>query len=298
MASAGAFSLLAPAKINLTLRVTGRRPDGYHELESLIVFAEVGDRLHFAPCDDMTLELRGPFAGALTGPADNLILKAATRLAERSKTSLGAAIVLEKVLPVASGVGGGSADAAAALLGLDRLWRLGSDREELAEIALSLGADVPVCLAGVSAWMTGIGEGIEPLPDLPSMPAVLVNPGRPLSTAAVFNARQGDFSPATQCPTITDRDRLIGWLRNGGNDLEAPARALEPEIGRVLEVLAACPGCRLARMSGSGATCFGLFGAPEEAHTAARVIAGAKPGWWVRAAKLGTPHHAGELGAQ
>lgn len=298
MASAGAFSLLAPAKINLTLRVTGRRPNGYHELESLIVFAEVGDRLHFAPCDDVTLELRGPFANALTDPADNLILRAAARLAERSNASLGAAIVLEKALPVASGIGGGSADAAAALLGLNQLWRSGVDREELAEIALSLGADVPVCLAGTAAWVTGIGEGIEPLPDLPSMPAVLVNPGRPLSTAAVFNARQGPLSPATQCPTVTDRDRLIGWLRNGGNDLEAPARALEPEIGRVLEALAACPGCRLARMSGSGATCFGLFDAPEEAHTAARVIAGAEPGWWVRATTLGTSRHTWGVGAQ
>lgn len=296
MTSAGGFSLLAPAKINLTLRVTGRRPDGYHELESLVVFAEVGDRLHFAPCDDVTLELRGPFAGALSDPADNLILRAAARLAERFNASLGAAIVLEKALPVASGIGGGSADAAAALVGLDQLWRLGIERRELAKIALSLGADVPVCLAGTAAWVTGIGEGIEPLPGLPSLPAVLVNPGRPVSTAAVFAARRGPFSPSTQCPTVTDRDRLVGWLRDGGNDLEAPARALQPEIGRVLEALACCSGCRLVRMSGSGATCFGLFDATEEAHAAAREIAGAEPDWWVRATTLGVSRQARDTG--
>ncbi len=298
MASTSGFSLLAPAKINLTLRVTGRRADGYHELESLVVFAEVGDRLHFAPSDDLTLELSGPFAAALTDPADNLILKAARRLAERSKTSLGAAIVLEKVLPVASGIGGGSADAAATLTGLDRLWRLGSDPGELAAIALTLGADVPVCLTGAPAWMTGIGEGVEPLPDLPSLPAVLVNPGRALSTPAVFAARRGDFSPTSPCPTITDRDRLLDWLRDSANDLEAPARALEPEVDRVLQALTARSGCRLARMSGSGATCFGLFDSVEEAQAGAEMTAAEEPDWWVCATTLGAPRRAREIGAQ
>ena len=285
----GGFSLRAPAKVNLSLRVVGRQADGYHRLESLVAFAELGDVIHFAPAQAITLEVRGPFAGGLTDPDDNLILKAAARLAERAEGPPGASMILDKALPVASGIGGGSADAAAAIVGLCRLWGLDVEARELAGIARALGADVPVCLAGVPAWVTGIGESLEPLPDFPRLPAVLANPGRPLSTAAVFAARHGPFADPMPRPRFTGGAALVDWLARSGNDLEAPARELEPEIGRVLEALAACSGCRLARMSGSGATCFGLFDKPAAARAAARRLAMAEDGWWVRATALGHP---------
>jgi 4-diphosphocytidyl-2-C-methyl-D-erythritol kinase len=292
------FSLRAPAKVNLSLRVVGRQAGGYHRLESLVAFAELGDVIHFAPAQAITLEVRGPFAGELTDPDDNLILKAAARLAERGEGPLGASMILDKALPVASGIGGGSADAAAALVGLCRLWGLDVEVRELAEIARALGADVPMCLAGVPAWVTGIGETLEPVPDFPRLPAVLANPGRPLSTAAVFAARHGPFADPTPPPRFNGGAALVEWLAGSGNDLEAPARELEPEIGRVLEALAACFGCRLARMSGSGATCFGLFETPAAARAAAQRLAVAEGGWWVRATALGHPGDARDATAQ
>jgi 4-diphosphocytidyl-2-C-methyl-D-erythritol kinase len=281
-------SRLAPAKINLTLKVVGRRPDGLHELESLIVFADLGDRLSVAPGPNLSLTVSGPFSGALRSEPNNLVLRAAEALKARYGPQSGARITLEKVLPVASGMGGGSADAASALLALCRHWGLDPDRSELDRLALSIGADVPVCLLGRPAWVRGIGEEISPLRPFPQLDAVLVNPGVAVSTAEVFGALSGPFrSSADHPPAAPNRDGLITWLSARSNDLEAPARSIEPAIGKVLETLGRCEGCGLARMSGSGATCFGLFDDRVSAQEAAIGLRNEQPNWWVRPAVLG-----------
>jgi 4-diphosphocytidyl-2-C-methyl-D-erythritol kinase len=275
------------AKVNLTLHVTGRRADGYHELDSLIVFAGIGDTLEIAADDDLTLTLSGPGAHALEPEADNLVLRAARALSVRFGVQDGAALHLVKRLPIAAGLGGGSADAAAALRGLNAHWNLGASAEVLHEIAAGLGADVPVCLYGKACYVSGIGERIEPAGALPEFGLVLVNPGVPLSTPAVFRARAGAFaSPHRPVGDLRDLDSLVTYLRAGRNDLEPAARRLVPEIDRVLEVLGAVPGCRLARMSGSGATCFGLFGDARDARAAAARISAARTAWWVSAAPI------------
>lgn len=274
----------APAKINLWLHVTGRRPDGYRELDSLVAFADVGDRLSAAPAGDLTLTVSGPFAPALDAGADNLVLRAARTLAAHCGVRANAALHLQKNLPVAAGIGGGSADAAAALRLCARLWRADIGDTAMARLALDLGADVPACLAGKTARMTGIGEKLAPLdPAPPAAPAVLVNPGTAVSTGRVFDALTGSFgSPAE------DRSGdLAGRAAANRNDLEAPAIALAPEIADVLAALRAAPGIRLARMSGSGATCFGLFDGAAAAEAAARGIAAAHPSWWVAACSIG-----------
>ena len=261
----------ARAKVNLFLHLLGRRSDGYHLLDSLAVFPDVGDTLTAELADRTTLEIKGPFAAGLSG--DNLVLRAACAL----RPAGGAALVLEKNLPVASGIGGGSADAAAALRLLDRLWGLDLPQAELAAIALGLGADVPVCLASVPARMGGIGEAIGVAPVLPRCGIVLANPGVPVSTAEVFRRRTAGFSPPAVLPARwADAEALAADLGALSNDLEAPALLLCPPIGAVLDWLRAQPGCRFARMSGSGATCFGLFDTPERAAAVARAPAG----WW------------------
>ena len=269
----------APAKINLSLHIVGKRADGYHLLDSLVVFAGVGDRLSAEPAETLTLRLTGPFASGLDGEQDNLVLRAARALAEAAGTAPRAALLLEKNLPVASGIGGGSADAAAALRVLSRLWGVALSAETMGAIAARLGADVPVCLAGKPARMRGIGEQLDPPPVLPSFGLVLVNPGAAVSTADVFRARRGDFSRAAELPgawaTAADMARDLAALTN---DLQPSAVALCPPVGEVLDALAALPGCLLARMSGSGATCFGLFHSPSEAARAAAAIG--RPGWW------------------
>jgi 4-diphosphocytidyl-2-C-methyl-D-erythritol kinase len=288
---AGELSRLAPAKINLFLHVTGRRADGYHELESLAVFARdaaASDRLSAAPADDLGLTVTGPQAAALrdTGE-DNLVLRAARLLQPMNMAAgnpRGAALVLHKILPVASGIGGGSADAAATLHCLRALWNIGIDDDALAAAALKLGADVPVCLRSHAAMMTGIGDGLAPPPPLPPFWLVLANPGVALATRDVFAALGGRFSP----PQPFERRPgsaadLAILLRARRNDLEAPARFLAPEIDPVLAALAAQGGCLLARLSGSGATCFGLFAGQREAEIAARSLARAYPRWWVAA---------------
>jgi len=274
----------APAKINLWLHVTGRRPDGYRELDSLVAFADVGDRLSAAPAQELTLTVSGPFAAALDAGADNLVLRAARSLAAHCGIPAKAALHLHKNLPVASGIGGGSADAAAALHLCARLWRADIGNAAMARLALDLGADVPACLAGRTARMTGIGEKLAPPdPPPPAAPAVLVNPGIAVSTGQVFEALAGPFgSPAE------DRGGdFAGRAAANRNDLEAPAIALVPEIADVLAALRAPPGLRLARMSGSGATCFGLFDGAAAAEAAARAIAAAHPAWWVAACSIG-----------
>lgn len=275
----------APAKINLDLLVVGRRDDGYHELDSVVVFAEPADSLTFEPASDLSLEIEGPFADALVGEADNLILRAARDLALAAGVVAAAAIRLEKRIPVAAGVGGGSADAAATLRGLVRLWDLALPGDELLEIARRLGADVPVCLIGRPARMRGLGERIEVLEGLPALDLVLVNPRRPVPTGGVFKALAGRFSPVDSRPVTTGD--LAGWLASRTNDLEAPARWIEPAVEDVLGVLRALPGCRLARMSGSGATCFGIFETADAAARGAAHLAVIRPGWWTMASGTG-----------
>jgi 4-diphosphocytidyl-2-C-methyl-D-erythritol kinase len=271
----------APAKVNLDLRVTGRRSDGYHKLDSIVAFAACADRLTFAPDRQLTLELTGPFAAALAGQSDNLVLRAARRLADHAGCPAHVRIALDKRLPVAAGLGGGSADAAATLRGLSRLWQLELSVSDLLPLALELGADVPVCLRSRPARMRGIGERIGPV-ELPALDLVLANPNCAVSTAQVF-AGLGTIAPACapDQPIPTERADLLAWLRARGNDLEAPARRLAPAIGEVIETLGAQPGCRFARMSGSGGTCFGVFDDAPAAARAAHSMRRARPGWWV-----------------
>ncbi len=272
----------APAKVNLYLRVVGRQPDGYHLLDSLAVFAGVADRLMVAPAAELSLTLAGPFGAALAAEPDNLVLRAARALAAQAGIVARGQLALEKYLPVASGIGGGSADAAAAIRLLCRFWKLTPSGADLADIAIRLGADVPVCLGGFPARMGGIGEFLAPAPELPAYGMVLVNPGVALSTQAVFRARAGGFStPAALPQRWRDAAEMAAGLALLGNDLQAPAIALCPEIGGVLAAIAAARGCLLAQMSGSGATCFGLFDDAETAARAATVLA--RPGWWVSA---------------
>jgi 4-diphosphocytidyl-2-C-methyl-D-erythritol kinase len=268
----------APAKINLHLHVVGRRRDGYHLLDSLVVFGGVGDWLSVSPADDLSLRVAGPFAAGLASEADNLVLQAARGLADAAGIRATGALVLEKNLPVASGIGGGSADAAAALRLLCRFWGSAPDLNGLAR---ALGADIPVCLAGRPAVMSGIGELLAPAPPLPGAGLVLVNPGVAVSTPSVFRARAHGFSEPAAFPDDGWRDieGLVDSLSETRNDLEAPARSLAPVIGDALGVLAAVPGCLLARMSGSGATCFGVFASAKAAREAADGIR--RDGWWV-----------------
>jgi 4-diphosphocytidyl-2-C-methyl-D-erythritol kinase len=251
-----------------------------HLLDSLVVFATVGDVVHAAPADDLSLSLTGPFASALAGDADNLVLRAARAHAAEVGLSGQTHLTLDKRLPVASGIGGGSADAAATLRALGELWNRPASPAALARIALALGADVPVCLASRTSRMGSVGERLEPAPALPDCGVVLVNPGVALATASVFRARSGAFSSRVRLPARwDDAAAMAADLRELRNDLEAPARSLCPAIDAVLSALSAQPGCLLARMSGSGATCFGLFATPQiAAETALRLM---RDGWWV-----------------
>lgn len=281
------ISEFAPAKLNLYLHVVGRREDGYHELDSLVVFAGVGDRVTVRENDSLSLSLKGPMAASLKDEPDNLVLKAARLLAQANGVAQGAAIELEKVLPIASGIGGGSADAAATLKALIRLWRLKPDEAALSQLALKLGADVPVCMKGKAVFMQGIGEKLRPAPALPEAWLVLVNPGIPLATPPVFKARSGPFSlPAVFDAAPRDVQDLARLLKERRNDLSDPAISLVAEIAVVKKALEAQPGCLLARMSGSGATCFGLFKREEEARAAARGLSAESQGWWVAPAPL------------
>jgi len=287
----GEIAAFAPAKINLWLHVLGRRPDGYHTLDSLVAFVDIGDTLTAAPADGLSLVLDGPFAASLPAGAENLVLRAASLLAAETGTRAGAQLVLTKRLPVASGIGGGSADAAAALRALARLWRLDLDADALAALALRLGADVPVCLAGHAAFVGGIGEKIEPAPDLPPAPLLLVNPGLGLATADVFRARAqsgagfGETAPRW-ISAPADASALAASLAGSRNDLTDAACRLAPAIRSVLDAIAALPDCLLARMSGSGATCFGLFASRPAAEAGAAALAEARPGWWIAPAAL------------
>lgn len=268
----------APAKVNLFLHVTGRRADGYHLLDSLAVFGPAADRLVAAPAEGLSLTLDGPFGAALQAEPDNLVLRAARALAAAAGVAPRAALTLRKHLPVASGIGGGSADAAAALRLLNRMWGAGLDDAALRALAAPLGADVPVCVASTPARMQGVGELVSPGPRLPPCGLLLVNPGVPLATPAVFRARAPGFSAEARLPAAwPDAAAMAADLAHLTNDLEAPARALCPEVGEVLSALGALPGAMLARMSGSGATCFALFATPAEARAAEGLLPAQ---WW------------------
>jgi 4-diphosphocytidyl-2-C-methyl-D-erythritol kinase len=281
MPDPGPVAVFAPAKINLTLHVTGQRADGYHLLDSLVVFADVGDWVHLAPADRLTLAITGPQAAALPVSDDNLVLRAA-----RLMGGACAAITLEKRLPVASGIGGGSADAAAALRACAEMW--GCALPAAAEV-LALGADVPVCLAGRPVRMTGVGEGLVPLAQpLPAGWLVLANPGVAVPTPAVFRAlTKRDNAPMPGVlPQFATLAALAAFLHAQRNDLEPPAMQLAPVIASCKAALAAQRGCLLARMSGSGATCFGLFADERAAIAAEAALQAAEPGWWVAAGAL------------
>lgn len=259
----------APAKVNLALHVTGRRTDGYHLLDSLVVFAGIGDRITVAP-GPLSLSVTGPMAAGVPADATNLVLRAAQLI------GVPARIGLDKHLPPASGIGGGSSDAAAALRALAMLSGRGVPE------ALALGADLPVCLAAPRPMrVRGIGERLTPLPPLPPLWIVLANPGMSVPTPAVFAALERRENPGLEPPLWSDAADFVRWLARQRNDLDAPARAMRPEIGDLADAIGATAGCLLARMSGSGATCFGLFA--DEARARAAAAALARPGRWVAA---------------
>lgn len=274
----------APAKINLFLHVGGKRADGYHDLQSFVGFAALGDEIALDPDDRFSLSLSGPFAALLSDTEENLVLRAAKVLAERAGIKRGARIRLRKNLPVASGLGGGSADAAAVLRGLTRLWQLDLDRKFLFETAEQLGADVPVCVASETSWMEGKGERVQRLPSLPKAGVLLVNPGVQISTAQVFATLGPQRSPGIPSPKAPFQEvsTLVQFLRATSNDLEAPARRIAPTIALVLREMDELPDALFARMSGSGATCFALFADEGGAAIAARRLRNNHPEWWIR----------------
>jgi 4-diphosphocytidyl-2-C-methyl-D-erythritol kinase len=292
-----AVAVDACAKVNLYLHVVGRRADGYHLLDSLVVFADVGDTIEAAPAAGLTLEIDGPFAAGLAGEADNLVLRAARALTEAVGVPAQARLRLTKRLPVASGIGGGSADAAAALIALAKVWRLEIAPDRLAAIGFALGADVPMCLAGRTAFVGGIGEEIAPAPALPRFWLVLANPGVAVPTPAVYRAYATAgtrFSAAGRfAEPPADARALADLLNARGNDLTDAAVRLAPAIGEVLAALSALPEALVVRMSGSGATGFALFDSDGAAHAAAARLAGDRPGWWVRAAPVAADRASG-----
>ena len=282
----------APAKINLTLHVLGRREDGYHALESLVAFSGAGDTLSLTPGDALSLDISGPTSSAAGAGDDNLVLRAARRLAEEIRGLRLGRFRLEKRLPVAAGIGGGSSDAAAALRLLAKANHLAPDDPRIIEVARAVGSDVPVCLDPRARMMRGAGETLgEPI-RLPLLPAVLINPGAPVATGPVFAAlglQPGAMREGAAHPDIAARpsaDELLAALAKGRNDLEDAACLQAPVIVDALAMLRGARGCRLARMSGSGATCFALFSTRREAVRAASVIRAQHPGWWVKTAVL------------
>jgi len=281
---------IARAKVNLTLRVLGRRPDGNHELESLVAFADVGDSVEFLPGANPSVTVRGPFAAAIDGP--NIAMRAMELVREAAPDIVLGAATIDKRLPVAAGIGGGSADAAAILRAIRRA---NPDRAvdiDWHAIASALGADVPVCLNGVAQFMWGTGRQSRAVHALPELPVVLVNPRVPLSTATVFRAlaappvAPAETPPAAPGP-FSDRDALLVYMRARGNDLEVPAMAESAAVARVLSALREITSVRLARMSGSGATCFAVFDSSQDAAEAARMLRRDAPDWWVMPAVLG-----------
>ena len=282
---------LAPAKINLFLHVGPVAADGYHPLASLAAFADVGDAVTVARAEALSLSVTGPFGGALAGEGDNLILRGLRALGEAA--GIGAppvAVTLDKQLPIAAGLGGGSADAGAAIRLAAKLLDLDLDETVLEAVAGVVGADGPMCLRARPAWASGRGDDLADEPRLPPLHAVLLNPGLPSPTGAVYRAYDDAPAGGADCPEAPadwSSAAVIDWLAGQRNDLEAPALRVTPGIGEALTAMRAAPACRLTRMSGSGATVFGLFDNPAAAGAAA--VALQRPGWWVRSCLLGNP---------
>lgn len=278
----------APAKINLTLRVLGRREDGYHELESLVGFTDISDTISLRPRTATSLDITGPFAGACGRTGDNLVIKAVAALREKMGRITAGHFLLDKQIPVAAGIGGGSADAAAALRLLARANNIARNDKRLASAALAVGADVPVCLDSRARIMRGVGDLLSESIAVPAMPAVLVNPKVPVSTRDVFAAFAGSSLSDKYLRNVPARfDAMIGFLTEHGNDLTQAAIACAPVITEVLIALRALPAVRLVRMSGSGPTCFALFQSSGEALAAAQRLAAERKDWWVHATMIG-----------
>jgi 4-diphosphocytidyl-2-C-methyl-D-erythritol kinase len=279
--------VFAPAKINLTLEVGAPRADGYHPLQSLVMFADVGDWVEARPAEDVSLDVSGPFAANLEG--ENLIVRAARVLAAHAGVTSAAALTLEKNLPVAAGIGGGSSDAAAALKALNRLWALNLEPSELRALSRELGADVPVCIDARAAWMSGIGDNLAAI-ETPSVAAVLVNAVQPLSTGAVFRRFDemalGRGFAERPPPTMASATEMVAFARARGNDLAKPARALMPELDAMEHALKSDARVIYAGLSGSGATMFALVGSNADAKSLASDLVATRPHWWVRATTL------------
>lgn len=281
------LSALAPAKLNLFLHVVGKRADGYHNLQSLMVPLGTGDILHAAPSDDITLSLTDtPESAVLDAEEDNLALRAVRLLQAALEEEQGLHLTLEKKLPVASGMGGGSSDAATAMRLALAVWGREVDEVALASLALSLGADVPFFLEGTAVYAEGIGEMLKPV-DLPSLPVVLVNPGVAVPTRTIFEMGVNPISFPRPLPEqFGDTEALLQFLSGLGNDLEKNACSIAPEIADVLEAIGEMPNVRLSRMTGSGATCFGLFTREDEAEEAAEILGRRFPDYWIRATQF------------
>lgn len=291
------LSIFAPAKINLYLHVTGRLDNGYHTLDSLVAFADIGDEIKIEPSSDFVFRAQGPYAAGFTPKeldaspnSSNLVAQAVWALARAAQKTPNVKITLTKNLPLASGIGGGSSDAGAALWGLLEWWGIPKQAQYLPSLMVALGADVPVCLPCAPARLRGIGDILDPAPAMPEMPVVLVHPRKPCPTAQVFARFRGDFREPLPLPAqIESVDALASFLKTRHNDLYAPACDVAPEIINAVHTLESRAGCRLARMSGAGATCFGLFASDEHAKAAARDIAHENPDWWVKSGWLNRP---------
>ncbi len=280
------LSAAANAKINLYLHITGKHQNGYHLLDSLVVFANVGDIIEVAPSHDLQIAINGDYAGELS-PTDNSVRKSAEELRRYFSISAGADITLHKNLPIGAGIGGGSADAAAALKLLMRLWKINASPKELMSISLLLGADVPACLQSTSLYMSGIGEITEAAPKISGLYVLLASTGKPLLTKNVFAQYNGGFSaPAPHPKHFASNDDLIAFLKNTRNDLQGAAIQLMPEIAEIIAALEEESHCLLARMSGSGSTCFGLFAKRKFAEDAAVSLRNQYPSWWIRTAGI------------
>ena len=283
------LTIFAPAKINLYLHITGRTDNGYHTLDSLVNFADIGDEIHISAADDFFFEVNGPYAGDFPDDAlkadnesTNLVVMAASAMAQRTQRLPHFKITLTKNLPIASGIGGGSSNAAAVIWGLQQWWGLPQDLDFLPDLFLQLGADVPVCYFAQPARMQGIGEVVTPVEAMPEMDVVLVNPNVPCTTHDVFTLYQPDFKvPAPLPQGDVSIEEWIDFLALQENDLQSAAHRLVPVIGNVLSSLRSSQGCLLHRLSGSGATCFGIFDSSQSARVAAKALSNSHPDWWI-----------------
>lgn len=291
------LTIFAPAKINLYLHVTGRLDNGYHTLDSLIAFADIGDQIIIEPATDFKLSIDGPYAGAFNAKerdasphSSNLLVQAVWSIAQAAQKVPNVHISLTKNLPLASGLGGGSADAAAAIWGLLEWWEISNQASYLPGLMARLGADIPVCLHCRPTRVRGIGDVLDPVPLLDEIPVILINPGKPCPTAEVFMHYAHDFKEPIPLPDdLEDFSTLVEFLRFQDNDLSRSACEIVPEIKSIIEALQGQDGCALARLSGAGATCFGLFKSEKDAQKAAREISANNPDWWVRTGFLNRP---------